>query len=147
MTEPTNDGPPRAMYEHCCSVYDAMLKGAEKETEAVADENGERGYTGNWVYEGHLTRLFQDLGIAAPYYSQVRDLLIKMGCVEQLRRGGGNARSRWRLVQQPTEELFAAADAMTKRPQGRVAALEQAQQQLLKRVARLEEALGIPSGV
>jgi hypothetical protein len=138
-----DDKPVRAIYEHCCSVYQAML-----DESTVHDATSDGG--DSWqetIYEGHLTKLFQEQGMSPPYYTTIRDLLIKMGCMEQLRRGGGNAKSRWRLVKPPTEELFQTADAMVKRPSGRVAMLEQGLTQAIKRIQRLEDALGIPSGV
>jgi hypothetical protein len=77
------------------------------------------------VYEGHLTRLFSDLGIANPYYSKIRDALVAQGCIDQLRRGGGSALSKWIVVKPPEEETFRSFMEMKRRPQGKTNILEQ----------------------
>jgi hypothetical protein len=64
-----------------------------------------------FVYEGFLTRLFNKLSLATPYYTSVMQCLRKMGCVKQLSRGGGASPSKWELLQEPTVELFTATQA------------------------------------
>jgi hypothetical protein len=60
------------------------------------------------VYRGHLTKLFTKLHLSTPYYSMVTKQLKAMGCIEQLRRGGGGAESEWQLIAAPTEDLYDA---------------------------------------
>ena len=145
MTEPNELVP--AMYEHCCNVYEAMSKDAKPEVtngkELAGEEPWDETESPTYVYEGYLTRLFQGLELSPPYYTQIRDLLTRMGCIEQLRRGGGNAKSRWRLVRAPTEADFTAANAQNMVKSGRVASLEQQNRMLNQRVSVLEKILGV----
>jgi len=119
-----------AVYEHCCRVY------AEMEGQATEMPEGR-------VYEGYTTRLFQALELSPPYYTRIRDLLIKMGCVEQLRCGGGNAKSRWRLVREPDETIFTLANEMHVRKNGRVTQVEDSLNTMNMRLLRVEQALGL----
>lgn len=62
------------------------------------------------VYEGFLTQLITGrLNLSVPYYTSVRKSLIRMGCVRQLRRGGGNSPSQWEMIYEPTLEAFLKA--------------------------------------
>jgi len=63
------------------------------------------------LFQGFSTHLTASLGISTPYYTAVFRELKRMGCVEQVRRGGGSSPSVWRLIQPPTEELIAATRA------------------------------------
>lgn len=93
------------MYDHCVNVYNLMHK------TATLKEEGEVRFL---VWEGFFTRLIQnDLGLAVPYYTAIRAHLIRMGCVRQLRRGGGNAKSQWEVIKAPTKEAFENAEAST----------------------------------
>lgn len=59
------------------------------------------------VWEGFLTRFItEELHLSVPYYSSVTLALKRMGCIKQLRRGGGSSPSQWELITEPTEELF-----------------------------------------
>jgi len=78
------------MFEHACNVYKEMVVQSE-----IDPELGLR------VYDGHLTNLFKKLRLAVPYYTDIRNRLISIGCIEQLRRGGGSATSRWVLWKEP----------------------------------------------
>jgi hypothetical protein len=71
----------------------------------------DQGNTRRFIYEGHLTKLFAELGLAVPYYTEVMQDLKKMRCVEQISRGGGKALSKWQLIQSPTEELYSDSKA------------------------------------
>lgn len=128
MTMPnTDERPTPALFDHCANVYKAM------EDEATAEADG------TIVYEGFTTQLFSGLQLSTPYYTSVMKLLQRMGCVEQLRRGGGNAKSRWRLVRQPDEEAFRVADELVRPAGGKVAMLEQGVGTLNSRISRLED--------
>lgn len=88
---------PPAQYNHCERVYEAMLQAAETtklEGKDVA------------TWEGHTTKLFQELGLTVPYYTSVTQKLQAMGCLIQLHRGGGGGMSKWALIYPPTEEIF-----------------------------------------
>jgi len=87
------------MYNHCVNVYEAM-----KATSQVVTENGSPPRR---IWVGFLTKLINDdLGLAVPYYSAVRNNLKRMGCIDQLQRGGGTHPSTWELIKNPTEQLF-----------------------------------------
>jgi hypothetical protein len=145
MTD-TDEGLVPAMYEHCCNVYAKMKESATEETVTVlANEldNDARSDVSILVYEGFFSQLFQELALSPPYYTKVRNLLIRMQCIEQIRRGGGNAKSRWRLVREPNEEIFRVANDMKDAPSGKVAGLEQAVRALNARLQKVEAAMGI----
>jgi hypothetical protein len=59
------------------------------------------------VWEGFLTRFItEEMHLSIPYYSSVTLALKRMGCIRQLRRGGGSSPSQWELIREPTEERF-----------------------------------------
>jgi hypothetical protein len=90
-----------AIYEHCCNTYKAMLQ----EATSIASTGGTI-----IVYEGFFTALItQKLRLSVPYYGRIRDLLVDMGCVKQLKRGGGTAPSQWEIITEPTREAFLLA--------------------------------------
>lgn len=82
-----------ALFEHAVKVYESMHREAREE--AIGDRF-------HLVYEGHLTNLFKRLRLSVPYYTDIKNRLIAMGCIEQLRRGGGNGTSKWILWKLPT---------------------------------------------
>jgi len=87
-----------AIYNHCLRAYETMRAQA-----GVRESEGKRML----VWEGFLTRLLGDeLNLPTPYYTSVRTHLVRMECVRQLQRGGGNSPSQWELVKKPTPELF-----------------------------------------
>lgn len=146
MTD-TDERPMKALFDHCTTVFDEMFK------EAVPEETAERNYDGGaahdqpnieivpsgyMIWTGHTTQLFARLGMATPYYTTVMRALKKMGCLEQVRRGGGNAQSKWRLVRRPEEDAFNAAELLKTPTQGSQKALEQQFRDLNARVTTLE---------
>lgn len=126
-----------ALYGHCEAVYKKM-----EEASVVKTIEGQEVQ----VYEGFLTKLFNDLDLAVPYYTSVMRELRRMDCVRQLRRGGGNAPSLWLLVQAPVEEMYQAAHAKPITTDGRgVTTTKQLAQQvrdLNARLSVLEEKVG-----
>lgn len=127
-----------ALYGYLAKVYKQMEDEAEVET--LPDDENETGL----VYTGHLTVLFQGMNIPNPYYTSVTRALKAMGCVIQLRRGGGSATSKWLLVAPPTEVSFMDADLGKRRTvagKGKVAILEQRIRDLTRRVTVLEDKL------
>lgn len=138
MTD-TDDRPMKALYDHCVLIFEEMFKEAVPE-EAVEGNDGPEE-TGYMLWTGHLTQLFARLGMSTPYYTTVMQALKKMGCVEQIKRGGGNAMSKWRLVRKPEEEYFHAAEKLKKPTSGTVKGIEQQVRDLNNRVLVLEDAL------
>jgi hypothetical protein len=118
-----------AMYEHAAAVYAAMRE------VAVQDET-----TGQVVYEGHLTALFRKLHLSVPYYTHIKNRLVNMGCIEQLRRGGGTAQSRWILWKVPTLEEYKQAVAGKPRTRGDwYLGVEQRQRDMMRLIKSQDE--------
>jgi hypothetical protein len=115
-----------AIFEHAKNVYNEMERTAVLYTPPEGTPGEAR-----LVWEGHLTKLITGapLHLSVPYYTSVTRELKRMGCIRQLRRGGGNAPSQWLLLTAPTEELFRSehnkTGNMTARRRDRIAALEQ----------------------
>ena len=128
-----------AQFDHCMRVYALMERESSIEefepTESTADYNERHqdapiaeGMKGRRrVWEGHTTRIFNNLELSTPYYTSVLNHLKRMGCVEQLRRGGGSATSKWLLIREPTIDLYEAKGSEHINPatlKGRVAETE-----------------------
>jgi hypothetical protein len=91
---PRPPGRPPALFLHAKAVWDKMAEEASDTDEGL-------------VYTGSLVRLVtKQCHLSMPYYSSVTQALRRMGCAEQLRRGGGGAPSQWVLIQPPTTELW-----------------------------------------
>lgn len=125
------DRPTPTLFEHCVTVYNEMAAQAR-------DENDD-----GLIYEGHTTKLFNQLGLSAPYYTAVLTRLKKMNCIIQLRRGGGSATSRWRLVNEPQEESFLSFESLNVVPKGKWAATDQLVRHAHRRIDELVEQFGI----
>jgi hypothetical protein len=96
------------------------------------------------VYEGFFTALItQKLNLSTPYYTSVKNALIRMGCISQLRRGGSTTPSQWELHWEPSLEAFTRTKGTkmvspSKDKDGE-AQLRQQNNDLSKRVAALEK--------
>jgi hypothetical protein len=96
------------------------------------------------VYEGFLTKLVRDVHLPSPYYTFVTNALQSMGCIQQLKRGGGSTPSQWILRYKPTFELFEARATDTYMKQhDKTAILTQHLKDLNNRLLVVEERLGI----
>lgn len=131
-TNANGEEPVSIMFAHCRAVYDKL-----NDTAKPVD-NGDGDIM--LVWEGKLTQVFRDLNMSAPYYTSVRRRLLEMRCVEQLRRGGGNTDSQWRLLTEPTEEAFREALRLpsTKQPKTATAMHEQQLRAHEERITELE---------
>jgi hypothetical protein len=127
-----------AIFEHACNVYKEM----ESEAELVVENDSMHPEEHKLVWEGHLTKLFARLHLSVPYYTSVTRELKRMGCIRQLRRGGGNAASQWLIMTAPTEELFRDESTVTGHQSTRrktaLAIMEQRVNDLAKRVLKVE---------
>lgn len=104
-----NQEPPITLYLHCKKAYDVMFANSrEVFPDATTDEFNKAIVPDSMiVWEGMLTRLITlDLSLSIPYYTSITRALKNMGCIRQLRRGGGNSPSQWELITEPTEEKF-----------------------------------------
>jgi hypothetical protein len=135
-----------ALYEHACSVYEAMV------ALATRDELEGREVL---VYEGHLTHVFKKLRLAVPYYTTIKNRLSAMGSIEQIKRGGGTATSRWVIWKEPTLDEWIRVTGGKPRSRGdRYLAMEQRQRDqigyiraLQVRIEELEQAVARMQGV
>jgi hypothetical protein len=143
MSEPNS--PPSAPFVHCQSVFEKMQANAEEEIITKYGQDGARVSTptGFRVWVGYTTQLFQELELAAPYYTSTMRLLKAMGCVEQLQRGGGNAKSKWRIITEPTEDAFAVAAKLKRAGNGMTASLQQQLNDMQRRLVVVEKMLQV----
>lgn len=119
-----------ALFEHACNVYADM----EKSAKPVAHQGQEI-----LVYEGHLTQLFKGLRLSVPYYTAIKNQLIGMGCIEQMRRGGGSGMSKWVLWKTPTLDEWQAFSPSKSRRGSKQLMMEQRIKALQDRIDKLEE--------
>ena len=124
-----------AVYYHAQQVYQEMFNRA-----GMAGED-------QLVYEGHLTKLFLDLHFSTPYYAKVTHALRAMGCIRQLRRGGGSAESQWELLREPTQYLWEQSRSKKTAPGTKTEQrFEQLEQQLRAHNDRLNRLEGANNG-
>jgi hypothetical protein len=120
-----------ALFDHAKTVYEKMRETAKQEE--VDD-------TTLLVYEGYLTTLvLKELRLSMPYYTAITRHLVTMGCIEQLRRGGGTTPSRWVLWTPPTIEAWRASEGIRPRRGNATTVLQQRVKDLSERVIKLEE--------
>ena len=121
-----------SLFVHCRKIWARMAELSE-----TVDVEGHP----TSVYRGHLTKLvIKEQGLSVPYYTQVMQALKAMGCVRQLRRGGGNAKSIWELKAEPTEERWKRFESTGKTPAaaGKTAVLEQQVRDINRRLQSVE---------
>jgi hypothetical protein len=133
---PTGSTSLPTIYGHCERIYARMKEQAETVYE---------GEVPMLVWEGYFTHLFKALNLPTPYFTHCRTTLLNMGCIKQLRRGGGSAPSQWELLKPPTPELFTEAglDARRQTPgntvsRGEFAALQQQVRDLADKLDSVE---------
>jgi hypothetical protein len=104
--ETINHRQPPMAYIHLCDIWKLMRDEARQASEG-------------WVWEGSTTSLFDRLEKGRALYTQVMTRLANMGCVLQLRRGGGPQPSIWLIQKAPTLDDFYGS------PQGRTTPKQQ----------------------
>jgi hypothetical protein len=132
-----NDHAPEALFGHCVSVYEEMLKTAkvvplydQEDTDEVV------------VWEGMLTTLITSkLNLSVPYYTSITRALKRMGCIRQIKRGGGTAPSQWELIREPTIELFDESKPLKAKPQDKYSLMQEQLNSQNSRLLRLERVL------
>ena len=140
MIEPDVDEELPALYNHCVRAFELMEQGSR---ESGIDEEAKL------IWEGHLTKLIAgQMHLSTPYYTGITRALIGMGCIRQLRRGGGSSESQWEIVKAPTPELWRNLGGKKTRLYTQpVSTLEQTSRMvkdLQRRVSRLEQVLDLP---
>lgn len=123
-------------YNYCCKVYELM----EAEQVPVKADDGSLMR----VWEGFFTKLITErLQLSVPYYSAIRGHLIRMGCIKQLRRGGGSSPSQWELLRPPSEALWHSAPVRKGHVTSRQEMSDSQINDLTKRMSRMEENFAI----
>lgn len=80
-----------ALWRHVQNLYDRMA--------IEADEDG--------IWEGKLTALVvNEMHLSLPYYTSLTRALKTMGCIAQIKRGGGGSKSQWKMIRPPTVQEF-----------------------------------------
>lgn len=132
-----SEAAPAAMFLHCSAVYEKMLS---RSSRVQAD-----GQTQMIVYEGMLTRLVvEELGLPVPYYTKIRTSLISMGCIRQLKRGGGTSPSQWEIITEPNITLWEQIETTDKQNNSDgPPELIQVIRALDRRLLRLEKVMGL----
>lgn len=125
VDESSRDTP--ALYAHIMKVWNAMYDESVIVTEGRA-------------WQGRLTTLFNKVGVSSGVYSSVTHRMRSMGCISQIKRGGGGNPSTWLLHKPPTIGEFDATRhggylTAERKRLGEQAAQIQA---LVDRIARLE---------
>lgn len=141
MSEPNIGEVRPALYNHCEQIWEALIKTA-KPTEIDGQHVA--------IWTGFMTKLFEEEHFSVPYYTSVTSALKNMGCIRQLRRGGGSSPSEWMLIHAPTYDLYKAFEGTPSLRSGVVSkrnqAIEQALRDLNRRLTVVEEYLNIPRG-
>lgn len=88
-----------ALFQHCCTVYEAMAEQAETQYNEPSDS-----VVTTWT--GMLTHLFDDIGLGISRYTRITRVMREAGWIEQLRRGAGNVPGEWALYMEPDLERF-----------------------------------------
>jgi hypothetical protein len=133
----SSDEAPPALFTHCSRVFERMRSEAKPQrVEGVAC----------LVYEGYLTRLFNELEMATPYYTTVMRCLKAMNCVKQLSRGGGSSQSRWELINDPDFEAFDAIEQKRLKNNTQMGQVKDQTHILVKRVNELEGRVAMLEG-
>lgn len=115
----------------CKALYEAMEANTQESPEGIF-----------WI--GALTTLLKNVSGpgASSNYSQVVGALTDMGCIEQIRKGGGKAPSAWRLLHPPDSSLVTLIKG--KRSSHRSSKAEQVDQEIAtlnQRINNLEREL------
>jgi hypothetical protein len=114
---------PPKLYEQLEKVYAAMREEANPET---------------MVYRGYTTYLFEGLGYGISHYTPVMRRLKSMGCIQQLVVGGRGVSSEWKLIKEPTPELFSRYSG---RRRSRLSDLEVTSADLEARIEKMEASI------
>lgn len=142
MTEQqaAEEGAPPALFDHCRRTYLEMSRQATSVIEPGSSDSEDEERSRIVVYEGFLTHLVtQQLNLSVPYYTSIRKNLIRMGCIRQLKRGGGSSPSQWELIYEPTPEAFATAQPPKVPKQTKESAMNEQIRNLSARVSELED--------
>lgn len=132
-TEADSKAPP-ALFDHCVNTYQAMLKQAK--SVQISPDSEENAI----VYEGFFTQLITgELHLSVPYYTSISSTLMRMGCIRQLKRGGGTSPSQWELLYEPTLDTFLNSRPKRTKKQTAVEMLKEITDTHTARITALED--------
>jgi hypothetical protein len=100
--------PPGALYQHAVRTYGAANAQAVRAADAPADLRELLAGRAGRVFVGSLSTVMEGLGLSNYYHHTVRDALVRMGCLLQVRRGTHHRPSVWLLLTPPTEQRYRA---------------------------------------
>lgn len=119
------------MFQHCLLVYNKMLEQSMQGADSMPS-----------VYRGYLTHLIRDdLGLPLPYYTTIKRALEDLGCIDQVKRGGGPQPSEWLLYHPPDPLAYAQLQFNNETRGSRIEMLEQAVASMNQRLGKLERML------
>ena len=129
------DGDMPMLFKHSVTVFKKMEETATYDD--VADIV---------VWEGVLTTLItQECHLSLPSYTSITRVLKGLGCIRQLRRGGGTSPSQWEIIKAPEAEeynkLMVDGSAKNAGRPSRTAMLEQQVRELTDKVSKVELAV------
>jgi len=87
-----------AVDKHAGAMYTILSKNAKPETLKNPTDGADVEVP---VYRGHITRLWNELGISNSYYSRVMRNLEELGCIMILQRGAANTESVVAVLRAP----------------------------------------------
>jgi hypothetical protein len=135
-TENSSETTPK-LFEHCVRLYDLM-------NEQATDASDGR------FFIGHMISLIKEIGLSQSYQAKIANRMKAMGCILLVKRGAGPTYSVYKLLQQPTLELFQSTDETGERllirNQERENALEQRVSDLHRRIQAVEDYLRMQGG-
>lgn len=132
MTESKVEDAPPALYGHCSTVFNEMLTGAKSHVNPQGDTIA--------IWEGGLVKLITGtLYLSIPYYSSITQALKRMGCISQMKRGGGSGDSQWELHYAPTLEMFLNAQPKKEKKQDKWSIAQEQLDSQNQRILALED--------
>jgi len=118
------------MFQHCLLVYNTMMEQSVQGPDSMPS-----------VYRGYLTHLIRDeLNLPLPYYTIIKRTLEQLGCIDQIKRGGGPQPSEWLLLHALDPLAYAQLQYNEVRT-SRLDVLEQAVASMNQRLGKVERIL------
>lgn len=96
------------LFMRCLRIWNAMREQAHPYADPESFGDNEK----RLIYVGHISTLADQVGEARNYIGQLTRRLRNMGCIAQLRRGGGKGIGQWVILEEPTIALFTASHEM-----------------------------------
>lgn len=121
------------LYDRCVTIYNALYEQSQ-----VAHEGR--------VFTGLVSNIFAEHKLSLGYYTPVMQRLRDMGCIEQIRRGGGGKPSVYMIYSAPTIGAYEDSKnrpSKASREEAKTSQLQSTVVLLSQRVGALESQLAI----